>query len=335
MIAVISSENKISQLLEKEGFSVLSLQYESVPSLTGLLLDHPDITDLVIRDTDPAPWSAAHVMSTAKYLLSRGSTVILGSKGLAEACTACGIITVTEEIDALPALLRKPKDGNKFHPAGGTVRPHIEEKKTPRRLQPDPLEIPRDKVVYIGVVGSQPRIGCTTQAVSLWHYCKALGFSPAIVAGAAQIAGIAGVMESTPIDQGYIIEEIPFVSDTALSYDCYILDIGTEISPELLAMSDLLILVAGSKPWELLQTTAAARSLEGQGMCVLLSFSSAKDAGALQPLFAGSPCAAAAWIPDLWKPSAQSFSIYEELLRPAMEKVLAGKTQELTPLFGP
>ena len=227
MVAVICTEDKISKLLEKEGFSVLSLQYESVPSLTGLLLDHPDITDLVIRDTAPAPWSAAHVMSTAKYLLSRGSTVILGSKSLAGVCAACPVITVTDEIEALPALLRKPKDSKKPHPSGGAVRPHIEEKKEPRRLQPDPLEIPRDKVVYIGVVGSQPRIGCTTQAVSLWHYCKALGFSPAIVAGAAQIAGIAGVMESTPIDQGYIIEEIPFVSDTALSYDFYILDIGT------------------------------------------------------------------------------------------------------------
>jgi len=335
MIAVISSEKKISELLEKEGFPVLSLQYESVPSLTGLLLDHPDITDLVIRDTEPAPWSAAHVMSTAKYLLCRGSTVILGSKSLAEACAVCGIITVTEEIDALPKLLRKPKDEKKSNPSGGVVRPHIEEKKTPRRLQPDPLEIPRDKVVYIGVVGSQPRIGCTTQAVSLWHYCKALGFSPAVVAGATQIAGIAGVMESTPIDQGYIIEEIPFVSDTALAYDCYILDIGTEITPELLATSDLLILVAGSKPWELLQTTAAARNLEGRGMSVLLSFSDRKDAEALQPLFGGCPCAAAAWIPDLWKPSGQSFSIYEELLRPALEKVLAGKIQDMTPLFTP
>ena len=334
-VAVIAQDAKIAKRLEKAGFSVLPLEYDLVPSLTGLLLEHPDITDLVIQDTTPAPWSGAHIMSTAKYLLDKGSTVILGCRAIAGQCAACPVITITEEIDALPELLRKAKKGNKSHPSGGTVLPHIEEKNEPKRVHPDPLLIPRGMVIYIGLVGSQPRVGCTTQAISLWHYCKALGFSPAITASPVQIASIAGVMESTPIEQGHMIEGIPFVEDTALAYDCYIMDLGIQPDEVLLELADLTVLVAGSKPWELLSTTAALRALAPQKPCILLSFSTDRDVSVLQPLFDGQPGAAAAWVPDLWKPSAAAFSCFEKMLRPQIERVITKNEPALSQFITP
>lgn len=325
-VAVISSNRKISALLEKHGFTVITLQHGDVPSLTRLMLDQEDLTDFVIEDIDPAPWSAAHVMSTARHIQSKGSFILLGSKCLAGQCSGCPFIIATEELSAVPQLLRNKNSEPKTNPAGGTTPIHIEQPKAPELTAPEPLAIPRDKIVYVGVVGSQMRIGCTTQAIALWHYCKALGFSPAIASGAAQIAQIAGVMESAPIEYGHLIEEIPFVTDTALDYDCYILDMGTEADPSLLGIADIIVLVAGSKPWELLNTTAAARNLSAHNPEILLSFS--KDARTLQPLF-DSKCFDAPWIPDIWHPSSEAFSLFEQMLRPKFLQVLSNSIPEL------
>lgn len=182
----------------------------------------------------------------------------------------------------------------------------------------------------LGVMGSQPRIGCTTQAVGLWHYCKALGFDPAVVSASEQIAQIASVMNCKEIEGGYQVEGVPFVADTALAYDCYILDIGTGSITEALRVTDYLVLVAGSKPWELQHTAAALRASKGKDMGILLSFTSQKDAESLQPLFGSQTAEVAPWMPELWDPTIEALLIYDALLRPARNNCSKQKVMHIT-----
>lgn len=185
----------------------------------------------------------------------------------------------------------------------------------------------------LGVVGSQHRIGCTTQAIGLWHYCKALGFDPAVISSADRISEIARVMNCTEIDSGYRIEGIPFVTDAAHSYDCYILDVGTGSIPEALKITDHLILVAGSKPWELQHTAAALRAAHGHEMSILLSFTGEKDANTLHPLFGARSAVISPWIATLWEPSVDALLVYDNLLRPVLEKTLEQNEQLTEPLY--
>lgn len=177
--------------------------------------------------------------------------------------------------------------------------------------------------MILGVVGTQHRIGCTTQAVGLWHYCKALGFDAAVVSGKEQIAQIASPMHCEQIPGGYNIEGIPFVTETTLPYDCYILDIGPGSIPDALSVTDCLVLVAGVKPWEIQHTAAALHSAKGSELSVLLSFSSEADAAGLKPLFGRQSIAVVPWMPELWTPSPQALAIYDQLLRPVLRRILS------------
>ena len=190
------------------------------------------------------------------------------------------------------------------------------------------MRISPGSILVLGVIGSQQRIGCTTQAIGLWHYCKALGLDPAIVAASDQIAQLASVMECKQIEEGCVIEGVPFVSSTALAYDCYIVDIGAAAIPEAKKMTDCLVLVAGSKPWELEHTARALRSAKGRDIHVLLSFTSQKDADNLQPLFGGLPYSPVPYMTDPWKSCFEAMLVYDTLLRPVLERLMS---QENTP----
>lgn len=331
-VAVIATDSSIGRFLSAAGFTVMQLHPDEVPSLTALLFDHPEIFALVIQDSSTSVWSASHVLAAAKHLERNGPTILLGEGKLAQQCGNATLIHVTQRVKQLPDILRrKPK----ATPGGRGITDTKTEKLTPNlapveqspplQVKPQirPIRIPPGKILMLGVIGSQHRIGCTTQAIGLWHYCKALGFDPAVVSTAEQISQIAGVMNCKEIDGGYLIEGVPFVADTALAYDCYILDIGAGSIPEAKKLTDYLVLVAGSKPWELQHTAAALRAAQGRGMGVLLSFTSQKDANTLQPLFGGLSAAVVPWMTELWQPCLEAMLVYDALLRPVLEQIMA------------
>lgn len=326
-IAVVSSDNSISAMLTATGHTVMSRRPAEVPSLTALLFDSEEIGALIIQDTDVIQWSVAHVLAAAKHLLSSGPTILFGQGKLAEQCQDISFIRIASDKEELLRILRaKPtaSDGGRAMPTfnAGTALPRPVN--TAQSVAPKPMRIPAGKILMVGVVGSQHRIGCTTQAICLWHYMKSLGFDPAIVADAAQISEIASVMECKEIDAGYLIEGIPFVANAALAYDCYIMDLGIEAPREALNSADLLVLVAGSKPWELQHTAAAVRAISSikKDAAVMLSYSSQKEAHSIQPLFGAIPTATAPWITDLWLPSAGLLLAYDVLLRSKVRKHL-------------
>lgn len=321
-IAVIASDSGVAAFLTHAGFTVMQYHPDNVPSLTRLIFDNEEVSALVIQDGDFSLWSASHVVAAARQIEGRGPTILLGGGKLTQQCANAKAVLAAKDKTELPALLRRRPQtstgGRTLSPAD--TQPPVQPVK-PARIAP--LQVPPGKILFLGVIGSQHRIGCTTQAIGLWHYCKALGFDPAVVSSPEQIAQLAGTMRHDEIDSGFRVEKIPFVTSTALAYDCYILDIGPGSIPEALEITDCLVLVAGSKPWELQHTTAALRAAQGKRLNILLSFTSHKDAAVLQPLFGRQTAIAAPWMPDLWQPGPEVLAVYELLLRSTLERLLS------------
>lgn len=329
-IAVISPDFGIGRYLNAAGFTVMDLRPDDVPSLTALLFDYPEISGLVIQDSSTAPWSISHVLTAAKHLQRTGPTVLFGAGKLYEQCYDIPLVLTTQRKEEIPCILRRPLPASggqqlpKVRKPTATQLPPLEMEEKPR-----PLNIPPGKLLMLGVIGSQSRIGCTTQAIGLWHYCKQLGFDPAIVVPSDQLTQLTTVMDCQSIQEGYLIEGIPFVTSTALAYDCYVLDIGAGSIQEGKKMADCLVLVAGSKPWELPNTAASIRATHGKGVHVLLSYTTDKDMKNLQPLFGGLSCAAAPYTPNLWLCSTEAMLIYDKLLRSTLERLIGmDRTQE-------
>lgn len=318
MVAIIGTDGgALRAYLEGNGVKAAVYQPNRVSSLTALLLGTEGITDLVILPDARGSWSMGHILSTAKQLQDRGRLVFYGGTN----DKIPPLIAAAGDKEALLRLLKKPVKPAAKASAGGQGQAAVTVTERPAKILP--LEIPPEKILILGVVGSQRRIGCTTQAVGLWHYCKALGFDPAIVAGQEQIAQIAGTMQSQAIQGGYRVQGIPFVTDAALTYDCYILDVGTGAIQDALGAADHLILVVGSKPWELQHTAAALRAARGRNMLILLSFSAQRDAESLAPLFGQRSVGLIPWMPELWTPSPAALALYDRLLRPTLERLLA------------
>lgn len=327
MVAVME-DGALGIYLEEKGIQAQVFSPEATPSLTALLAAHPEISDVVLPETQYKNWSLGHILAAAKQLQAHGGRMIL----LGEKTSLPPLIRVVRDKQELIDLLQKPAavSGSTGTASGSTdttsggMQPPRKEIPVPRIR---PLEVPPGKLLFLGVVGSQHRIGCTTQAVGLWHYCKALGFDPAVVCGADQLAQLAAPMDSRQISGGYQIEGIPFVVDTAQSYDCYILDLGTGSLPEAARISDCLVLVAGAKPWELSNTLAAIRSAGRGEVAVLLSFTTKTEGAALAPLFGSRAAAVLPWMPQLWQPSPAAMAIYDALLRPQISRALARQPQ--------
>lgn len=329
MVVIIGTDAEpLCVYLQENGVQAAAFDPSHVPSLTAFLLTRPEITDVVLLEEKN--WSMGHILSAAKQLESKGRMVFLGSYEKLPP-----LISIAADKEQLAQLLKKPVKPASGSGAGGKVQRFLRGSQSSPELtrKPDirPLAVPAGKILFIGVIGSQHRIGCTTQAVGLWHYCKALGFDPAVVAGQEQLAQLAAPMHSQEIPGGYKIEGIPFITNTALSYDCYILDIGPGSMQEAMNLSDCLVLVAGSKPWELQNTAAALRAAKGTDLLIFLSFSTQSDGEALRPLFGRQAAAILPWMPELWQPSAPALAIYDALLRPMLSRELSKELIEEEP----
>lgn len=326
MVVVIGTgSGEIAGFLSSNGVNAGSLPSEKVPSLTALLLSRKDITDIVFPHKEERHWSMGHILAAAKQLQGAGRIYVLSPDKPPPAL----ISYAAGASDLLRHLTRSSTSSAGASSGGRRPEAPPEANTLPKAAARDfsysirPLSIPSGQILFLGVIGSQRRIGCTTQAVGLWHYCKALGFDTAIVSGKEQIAQIAAPMRCKEISGGYTIEGIPFVTETTYPYDCYILDIGAGSIPDALRAADCLVLVAGVKPWEIPYTAAALRSAQNAELPVLLSFCSEADAAGLRPLFGSQNIAVVPWTPELWTPSQDALEVYDRLLRPVLQRILS------------
>lgn len=319
-------EPDLTSALKKEGLVWEAAGTEQTASLTAAA-EERGATDLILLGS--CPWSLAHILAAAKRL--SGRLILMGElpagyKPLrllhrAE-CPEEAVMLLrlpTEPVKGPTALCSPPNSKNTSAAGGGDsgggdagIRP---------------LQIPPSCVFLAAVAGSQARIGCTTQALAAWRYCKALGFSPAVQMKPEPLAMLSSAIPGTRIPGGWLIRGIPCVEDTNLSYDCYIQDFGvlTAANAALFLAADFRLLVAGVKSWELPATANAVvlgglRAAQNAGM--LLSFATEKGLAEFRALFPDCPIAAAPWQPEPWEAGAAALYALDRLLRPGLEQIL-------------
>ncbi len=308
MIILMGTFSALPGMLKENSLEYQAMDPGAIHSLTALILDRKDITFLVIQLAS-LPWSDGHILAAAKMLQPKGGLILLGqaAKHLANSPLAAWVETEAQAAERL----RKPKappvkkSGNT---GGKALVPEIK-----------PLRIPPAKILMVDVIGAQPRIGCTTQAIALWQYFHLLGIDAAIVMPETQIRQISETMQvEKTLTGGCVVDGIPFVTDFRRANDCFIRDLGCSQSQD----ADVTVLVAGVKPWELANTARALRALHGKVGMVVLSFASVEAAAKLRPLFGGQniPVAVSPYIPDPWQAAARALQIYDMLLRPLLEQ---------------
>lgn len=301
MVGIIGTCNKVRALLHCVRRSCCILDPEKISSLTTYLHEHAYLTDLVITPVAQSAWSQEHIAAAASSLGNHGNIIFWCPDS-----TPPGNVKSASSAQELLQFLApvSPKIGMKGHP-----------KREIRTVSP--LTIPQGTILLLAVYASQARIGCTTQSIGLWHYVRALGFSPAVVGDAERIKDIAKLMNGKEITDGFLIEGVPMVYSTNLSYDCYILDLGANPKPENLASADIRVLVAGSKPWEMPSTIDA---LKRSTPPVILSYTTLDMAVELHPVIPNS--IPAVYTPIPWECHAKAMLLYDSLLRVEIKKAL-------------
>lgn len=315
MKAMIHKElERMNGIFQKYGIETEGFPDPAPSSLTALLLRDKEIAFFLLPNVEA--WSLGHVLSAAKLLSSRGGSFLLWE----EPVDRPALLTGVHEEAALEALLR-PKPVVSTASTSGGPEPLPERYRAGKIIEP--LDIPPGAVLLLGVVGSQRRIGCTTQAAALFHYCKSLGFSPAICQSPEALATLSDVCQGEKIDGGYRIEEIPFVTGTALAYDCYVLDLGAGPEEAALKACDLLVLVGGWKPWEVAETASAWWHLAEYPAVPVLSFLRSQDLPKYQPLFGGTTVYPAPYISgDPWQPNGAAMLAWDRILRTLLKAAL-------------
>ncbi len=315
-----------AKYLTVQGWSVLHLAPADIHSLTALLMADPDIRDMLLPGSD-LPWSQGHILAAAKLLRTRGGQAILVGGDSLPWRDVSMIRFAASEAEAVNCLASPPAAKQSTEQTAQAVRPP--------KPQPLPaeavskLQIPGHKHVIWNVVGAQSRIGCTTQAIALCHYCRALGFSPAVVMPPEKLRVLADFTGTGQAGGIYRIQGVCFTSAVEGSFDCFIRDLG---SPTTLPAADATVLVAGCKPWELGSTVAALQRLPRLRLAAILSFSTSEAARELLPLFGGVPVMVAGYLPDPWKITQPALSYYDRYLRPIAEQLCNEKneSEELT-----
>lgn len=315
-IVLLGGLSVLHKKLRELGHTIHAPDCAGVPSLTALLLAKPEVAAMAICANEILRWSDGHILAAAKILQARGRLVLVGS-GAEQFAMSTLVFRVDTEEDAL-RLLTRPRGGAA---ATAAKKSGSDGGSTPERqpaFRPLPLKISRSRILMIHVVGSQPRIGCTTQAIALWHYFKAAGMDPAVVMDEANIRLLADTMSGAKrINGGCSINGISFVSDTQQAYDCYIRDFSFGQQPNH-GKADAVVLVAGSKPWELPNTMQAVRTLRHPRCAAVFSFTD--NAEQLTPLLRGTPAEVAPYIPDPWLTPPAMLLIYDRLLRSLLER---------------
>lgn len=324
-IVLIGTYQALPQMLEEQGHTV-QLLADHIPSLTALLLEWPDITSIAITGAAAQRWSLGHILAAAKALQGRGRMVLVGpGPELAQSLHASPLVILAEDETEAAKILLRPKGGaaaqaaapKKAGAGGNGAAPQQEQEPSFK-----PMKISQGKILMIDVVGTQPRVGATTQAIALWHYLKALGLTPAVVISEAQLQLLARTMSGAKRDgDECVIDKVRFVPDTQRHYDCYIRDMGFGSRVDH-RQADAVVIVAGVKPWELSNTIQAMHQAVPGKTAMLLSFATEQSRVELSNVWKDIPMAAAPFMPDPWTAGAAVLLILEKLLRPILEHSL-------------
>lgn len=291
------------------------------PSLTRAVRD-PEADAFVLDQRTGCTYSLPHILSAARTAAFAGKPFIL----LGQCSTPHNsALRVTEDPGELPALLEMPmKERVSASPEQVFTAPAREASKDrPYQVhRPRLLHRHNNTILRVAVVGSQSRIGTTTQCLQLYHYFSALGCcDPAIMASKAAIDELASVMSGEEAGNHVIFfEKIPFLTDMQEPFDLYIQDCGllTQESLAEVLNGDLVFLVAGSKPWEIRNTAEALALLrEKQKLAVIFSYSTESVVNEFLAGVGDLTALTAPWQPELLQQG--DMEPYDKALWPMLE----------------
>lgn len=294
------------------------------PSLVAVALtltEQKDVFDAVLLDCrQECPYSMPHILSASSFLRAKGIRLCLLGGSL-QLKTDAWLLHCDGTAASAVAMLKE--------------LPHRQTPQAPEKADKPPAIAPMQKrqgtLLMLDVLGSQPRIGCTTQCLQLYHYFTALGFSPAIVTTQAQADVLRRLMGGAQAGDTLIMEGVPFVTSAQSGFDCFLRDGGCIDAGKAAQArnADFCVLVAGVKPWEISHTANALTLLRDVSQLLLVaSFGDGRAEETLQALLqkAGRicPALAAPWQPDPF--TATGAGCYE-LIRPILKNMEVKKCE--------
>ena len=185
--------------------------------------------------------------------------------------------------------------------------------------------IPQDLRLCIGVAGTQPRTGVTTQVFSLYHALAFLGFSPCVIdVNQSFIESLMMLYGDAAERNGSVIriEGMDFSHDLQVGtgHNVFLYDFG-ELCGENIEMfrgCDLRMLCAGTKPWEMLAFAAKDSAYGCVVDMILFSFASQREREMIGDLQLSAATAYTPWNPDIWEHTNKDW--HEMLLIPFLKE---------------
>lgn len=295
--------------------------FRQTPSLSEIALQQLDRKsfDAVVLDCrDGCPYSAPHILSaSALFCAASIRFCVLGSH--MEPLTDAWMIRCDGSAELALEKLEKTERQGKQQSTEAALQ-----KRKASALAP--LQRPVGTLLTVDVLGSQARIGCTTQCLQLFHYFSALGFQPAVVATPEQVSILQRLMGGTQAGDALLIDGIAFVTSVQSRYDCYIRDVGCIDGAKAVAAqnADFCVLVAGIKPWEVSATVAALTSLHDiRRLLAVASYGDEESKTQVQALMRKTECSGVAitapWQPNPFVPT--SLGCYEAI-RPTLKTMI-------------
>lgn len=199
-------------------------------------------------------------------------------------------------------------------------------------LLPPPLRLPAGLLPIIDVVGSQSRVGCTTQAICLYQALSELHLSPAVILPTEQLELISSVLSSIRQNGICLIEGIPFAAEMSISSDSFVRDLGVIHSGTASEVcdADISVLVCGTAPWELPQTAKALGLMQqARRLMLIASFTESQELSMLRSLLdklgIQASVLAAPWHPDPFGPC--NTALYLRYLAPLLHGLMQKENQ--------
>lgn len=294
--------------------------FAQTPSLVAVALQQEErkTLDAVLLDCrNGCPYSVPHLLSASSLLRAKEIRLCLLGGSL-QLKTDAWLLSCDGTAAAAAAMLKE--------------LPHRQTPQAPDKPQAiAPMQIRQGTLLMLDILGSQPRIGCTTQCLQLYHYFTALGFSPAIVVTQAQAGVLRQLLGGTQAGDTLIMEGVPFVTSAQSGFDCFLRDSGCIDAGKAAQArnADLCVLVAGVKPWEICHTVDALTLLRDVSQLLLVaSFGDGRAKETLQALLQKTghicPVLAAPWQPDPF--TATGAGCYERI-RPILKNMEVSKCE--------
>ncbi len=288
---------------------------DAVPSLVALALqqqDRPTFDAVILDCRQLCPYSPAHILSASSFFrLANIRLCLFGGGQIVK--TDAWLLHCDGDIALALDFLQRGEATNR------PTKSKAQAAQTAKQIQKPP-----GTMLIVEVLGSQARIGCTTQCLQLFHYLTSAGFTPAVIVTQEHRMLLQQLMGGKNIGDAVIIDSIPFLLSVHSGYDCFIRDGGCidKGKAERAQTADICVLVAGTKPWELSHSASALALLRSVSrLATVVTF--AEDGQVLmtllQKLGLSCPVLTAPWQPSPFLRGKEE--VYEPL-RPLVEQMI-------------